>query len=163
MRSVHCGYLFLLFLGLWAELAAGRALSTAAPSSDPEVQSIIEDLQVALQNYSSVLKETNSLKDLPVQPCTETTAHLGQSSTLANKLSRYQVCAEQLGSFCPDVSALCRVVMLNQDLLQHLDNSHEDSAGCPSSSSSSTPDFNAVRKSMQCVQCWSQQVAALRR
>ncbi|CAK6982474.1 hypothetical protein INR49_006442 [Scomber scombrus] len=105
-----------------------------------EIQSVIEDLQVALDNYSSILKET--------------------SSTLASRLSQYQSCAEQLGSVCPD--ALCRVFTLNQDLLQHL-GSYQSSAECASSSSSSSSstNFNSLRKSIQCLQCWSQQVAAL--
>ncbi|XP_044215397.1 uncharacterized protein LOC122987544 [Thunnus albacares] len=115
---MHCGYLFFLLLGLWAELFAGMALPTDLMYI--EMQSVIEDLQAALNNYSSVLKETAFLKDLPLLPCTETAAHLDQSSTLVLRLSRYQVCAEQLGAFCPDANALCQVVTLNQDLLQHL-------------------------------------------
>lgn len=56
--AVHSGYLFLLLQGLWAELAAGSALLKDTTSPDTEMQSIIEDLQAALQSYSSVLKET---------------------------------------------------------------------------------------------------------
>ncbi|XP_078027320.1 uncharacterized protein LOC144464402 [Epinephelus lanceolatus] len=97
------------------------------------------------------------------QPCTETAAT--QSPEVASKLSQYQVCAEKLKSFCPDVSALCRAITLNKDLLQHLNGSYQASAACPSSSSpstsSSSPDFATIRKSMQCVNCWKQQVAEL--
>lgn len=39
---------------------------------------------------------------------------------MAERLSKYQMCVEKPGSFCPDVNALCRVVRLNGDLLQHL-------------------------------------------
>ncbi|XP_054869433.1 uncharacterized protein LOC129349620 isoform X2 [Amphiprion ocellaris] len=163
---MHCGYLRFLFLVLWAELAAGKALPTDRP--DTEMQSIIEDLLAALQNYSRVLRETDSLRDLPVQPCTEAPAHLTQSLTVASRLLHYKNCAEKLRAFCPDNSALCRVVVLNQDLLQHLKGTDEDSADCSTSSplsSSSLPllDFTSTCQSLQCVECWNQQVAALRR
>lgn len=45
---------------------------------------------------------------------------LVQSPTVVLRLSEYQGCAQQLQSLSPDVSALCRVVALNKDLLQHL-------------------------------------------
>lgn len=48
--AVHCGYVFFLSLVLWAELAA-RVLP-----KDPDMQSIVEDLEAALMTYSSVLQ-----------------------------------------------------------------------------------------------------------
>ncbi|AWP15883.1 Hypothetical protein SMAX5B_021720 [Scophthalmus maximus] len=80
VSTVHCGYLILLFLGLLAELAAGRALAEDTSSTDPELQSVIEDLQAALQVYSSVLRETSFLRDFPVQRCGHDAAHLHQVS-----------------------------------------------------------------------------------
>lgn len=46
--AVHCGYLCVLVL--WAELAAGRPVD--------DVQSVIDSLQEALQNYNMVLRHT---------------------------------------------------------------------------------------------------------
>lgn len=54
--AVHCGYLSFLLLGLWADLVAGMALPSDVTYT--EMQSVIEDLQVALNNYSSSLRET---------------------------------------------------------------------------------------------------------
>lgn len=54
--AVHCGYLFLV---LWAGLTAGRALPiNTTDKPDADVQSVIADLQVALNNYGSILNKT---------------------------------------------------------------------------------------------------------
>lgn len=45
---------------------------------------------------------------------------LVQRATAICKLSQYQMCVEQLGSFCPYVDAQYQAITLNQDLLQHL-------------------------------------------
>ncbi|XP_023252329.1 uncharacterized protein LOC111646959 [Seriola lalandi dorsalis] len=156
--TMHCGNL--LFLFLWAELVAGRPLKDTN-NTQLEMQSIIADLQKALEVYSSVLQKTDTVRALPVLPCTVTTVPPDQNSTLVKRLSDYQGCAERLRSLCPDVTTLCRVVTLNQDLLQHLEKSHQDS-GCPTSSPP-PPDFDSMLESIQCVQCWSQEVKALRR
>lgn len=73
--AVHCGYL--LFL-LWAELAASMVLPTDTPEALR--RSIIEDLQEALQVFSSSLSETvrrshtKLTKRLFLQTCFRATA-----------------------------------------------------------------------------------------
>ncbi|KAG7218807.1 hypothetical protein INR49_006442 [Caranx melampygus] len=162
LKTMHCGYLLPSLLGLWVGLVAGGVLRDAA--AHVEVQSIIEDLQAALRVYSDKLQETSSVRILSAPPCNHNAAHLNQSNTLVHRLSFYQSCAGRLRALCPDVTALCRVITLNQDLLQHLVGSHRDLAGCPSPRSTPPPpDYNSMIESVQCVQCWRQQVAALHR
>ncbi|KAK5873399.1 hypothetical protein PBY51_018443 [Eleginops maclovinus] len=156
--DVHCGYLFLLSVVLWAELAAGGALTTVSP--DPYVESIAEDLQAALQNYSSTLSLTCNLSVLPASICSETHVQPDQGSEVAEKLLQHQQCAEQLISFCPEVSApLCEAVTLNNDLRQHLTRSYLGSAKCPTPSS--PINYMEIQKSISCAHCWRQQVEAL--
>ncbi|KAK2845209.1 hypothetical protein Q5P01_011868 [Channa striata] len=159
---MHCGYLFIL--GLWVELAAGRVLPRGTATTDPDMQSIIEDLQEALQNYSSFLKNMNHFRDLPVLSCRDA-AHLDQTSFVVCRLTQYQMCVRQLGSLCPDIGAQAQVITLNEDLLQHLNGSNmkQDSAECPTFSTTSTlsSEFDSMLKCLQCVQCWSHQVATL--
>ncbi|KAK9516020.1 hypothetical protein VZT92_025324 [Zoarces viviparus] len=165
--AVHCGYLLFLGLAMWAELAAGLPLLM-----NPIVQSIIASLQEALQESNRVVTEQSKLdllvlRDLKdhLQPCNATAAPLEQ---VALQLTHYEDCAETIQYLCPDANVSCNVVNLNNDLLQHLNGSSRVARQCPSSSSSSssssTPtDLNQIRASLQCVHCWSQQVAALRR
>ncbi|KAK2909615.1 uncharacterized protein [Channa argus] len=159
---MHCRYL--IILGLWAELAACGVLQRDTVGKDPDMQSIIEDLQEALQNYSSFLRKMNHFRDLPVLSCRDA-AHFEQSASVACRLSRYQMCVRELRSFCPDVGAQAQVITLNEDLLQHLNGSDikQDSAECPTSStiSSQSSEFDSMLKCLQCVQCWSQQVATM--
>ncbi|XP_037639631.1 uncharacterized protein LOC119496418 [Sebastes umbrosus] len=155
--TMHCGYPFILSLVLWAELAAGMVLPTS------NMQSTAQSLEAALQSYISNLKKTTYLQDLPDEPCADTVAN--ESSTAATKLSHYQQCADNLKTLCTDDVALCNVITLQNDLLQHLRSTYQDPVVCPksSSSSSSSPlsDFNSITRSIQCVDCWSRQVAAL--
>ncbi|KAM4580405.1 uncharacterized protein PAE49_005280 [Odontesthes bonariensis] len=128
------------------------------------MQSITEDLLNALQDFTSVLKKTEYLKDMPELECGEIAVTLDQRSKVAQRLHENQVCAEKLQPYSP-TGALCGAISLNQELLQHLE-SNPTSTNCPSSSSSSTPpspDSTVLLTSMQCVHCWCQQVAALQR
>ncbi|KAJ4928979.1 hypothetical protein JOQ06_004601, partial [Pogonophryne albipinna] len=151
---LHCGYLFFLSVALWAELVAGAPLTTV--SSDPYVESIAEDLQAALQTFSSTLNGTCKLSVVPAWICTGTHVEPSQRSEAADKLLQHQKCAEQLISFCPEVSApLCEAITLNNDLRQHLTGSYLGPAQRPPPS---TPiDYTQIQISISCVQCWRQQ------
>ncbi|MEQ2228903.1 hypothetical protein ILYODFUR_013420 [Ilyodon furcidens] len=156
-ENMNCGFLCFLFLGLWAELVTVQALPINAG-----MRSIAEDLLKVLQSYSSELKKTKLLKDLHHLKCNETAVQWNKTSMMANRLLQKQTCAEKLQPFSPEVD-ICPLITLNQDLLQHLNESGPDSSDCPTSSFNSppTPNFNFLTKSMQCIDCWSQQVAAL--
>ncbi|CAJ1061275.1 uncharacterized protein LOC111646959 [Xyrichtys novacula] len=146
---------------LWKELASVPIKTFEI--TDPDMQSIIQSLQEALRIYDSDLKQKSILTPLATLPCTEAVYQLEQISDVARRLSHYPVCARQV----MDNKDLCNVVKLNNDLLQHLEGSYQDSADCSSSSSSSpssqVTDFDTLRESVQCFHCWIQQVEALRR
>ncbi|KAI9532471.1 hypothetical protein NQZ68_031995 [Dissostichus eleginoides] len=156
---MHCGYLFFLSVALWAELAAGAPLTTV--SSDPYEESIAEELQAALQKFSSALNDTCALGAVPAWICSETHVQPDQRSEAADKLLQQQKCAEQLISFCPEVRVpLCEAITLNNDLRQHLTGSYLGPAPCPSPST--LIEYNQIQTSISCAQCWRQQVEALR-
>ncbi|KAF7644581.1 hypothetical protein LDENG_00219660 [Lucifuga dentata] len=155
--SMHRGYLSFLFLVVWAELTEVMAFPVKI-----DVQSITENLQVALQHYSISLREM-VLPQIMEEPCRETAVHLNQSSLVVLRLSQYQVCLQLVQSSSPDKDTLQELVRLNQDLIQHL-GLMQAGVKCPSSLSPDPSDsFDSLTRSIQSVNCWSQQVAALRR
>ncbi|KAM9723767.1 uncharacterized protein ACNS7B_019076 [Menidia menidia] len=159
-----CLQLLLLVLGLHLDFSGGRVLPENPENPEnPELKSIGEDLLKALQNLTGVLRATEYFRGMPELQCEEKPIHLDQGSEVAQRLVQSQACAAGLHPLAPD-GPLCAANALNHELLQHLEPKPK-APDCPSYPPTppppTPPAFAALRRLMQCVHCWSQQVAAL--
>ncbi|CAN9514481.1 unnamed protein product [Ophioblennius macclurei] len=161
LSRMHCGYLLVLLLGWWAELAASAPTLTEADLR--EEQSLIQSLTEVMDTYSLEVRNKINVTGMLNLLCGKPIAT--QRAMMYKSLATYPQCVSKLLRVHADSEVLCDVVGLTEDLLRLLNRTHPRPGDClatltPASGTGS--EFSLHHEPLQCLDCWRRQVNALK-